>query len=62
MAELWLLVKLTKTTDSFPLEKGKPFGREIGMGSELTSFPRRRDPVRLEEEEPSSRNSRVERE
>ena len=48
-------MKLTKTVDSVSLEKGKPFGREMGMGSEL-------DPVRLAEEEPSSRNSRDERE
>ena len=52
--------KLTKTTDSVSLEKGKPYGRE--MGSEFTSSPRGRDPVRLAEEEPSSRNSREERE
>ena len=48
--------------DSVSLEKGKPFGREMGMGSEFTPFPRGRDPVRLAEEEPSSRNSRDERE
>ena len=52
--------RLTKTTDSVSLENGKPFGME--MGSEFTSSPRERDPVRLAEEEPSSRNSRGERE
>jgi hypothetical protein len=51
------LVILTKTTDSVSLEKGKPYGRE--MGSEFISSPRGRDPVRLAEEEPSSRNSRL---
>ena len=54
------LVKLTNTTDSVSLEKGKPFG--MGMGSEFTSSPRGRDPERMAAEEPNSRNSTVERE
>ena len=50
------MLTLTNIIDSVSSEKGKPFGRE--MGSEFLTFPRGRDPVRLAEEEPSSRNSR----
>ena len=53
---IYVVLTLTNMMDSVSLEKGKPFGREIG--SEFFTFPRGRDPVRLAEEEPSSRNSR----
>ena len=33
----------------------------MGIGSEFTSFPRGRDPVRLVEDESNSRNSRDEK-
>ena len=54
--------RLTKRTDSFSFEKGKPFGREMGMGSEFILLPQRKDPEMVAEEEPSSRNSKDGRE
>ena len=43
-------------TDSLLLENGKPLVRLMGMGSEYTSLPRGKDPVRVASEDPNSKN------